>query len=67
VREFPRRLAFVVKLSADADPAHVAGRVEHLESGVSARFEAIEELGAFLVRNLGHEQAEAADQQQDVE
>ena len=48
----PSRLAFVVKLSPDAEPAHLAGRVEHVGSGESARFEAIEELGSFLAFNM---------------
>jgi hypothetical protein len=50
--------AFVVKLSAAEDSARVAGRVEHVASGESARFEALEELGAFLARVFAHEQAE---------
>jgi hypothetical protein len=61
----PSRLAFVVKLSAEAEPVHLAGRVEHVGSGESARFEAIEELSSFLAKILGQEQA--APQQKDVE
>jgi len=65
VIESPTSRAFVVKLSADADPAHVVGRVEHVASGASARFEALEQLGAFMARILGHEQAEAAPRQEE--
>jgi hypothetical protein len=62
-------LAFVVKLSADAEPAHLAGRVEHVGSGESARFEAIEELGSFLAKILGQDQdqGQAAPRQKDVQ
>lgn len=63
----PSHRAFVVKLSAAPDPARVAGRVEHVASGESARFEALEELGAFLARTLAHEQGEADPQQENVE
>jgi hypothetical protein len=63
----PTNRAFVVKLSVDADPAHVVGRVEHVASGASARFEVLDQLGAFMARILGDEQAEADPQQQDVE
>ena len=51
--------AFVIKLSAAEDSAHIAGSVEHVVSGESARFDALEELGVFLARTLAHEQAEA--------
>jgi hypothetical protein len=60
-------LAFVVKLSAGADHPRVAGSVEHVTSGISARFEALEQLGSFMTRIIGHEQDEADPQQQDVE
>jgi hypothetical protein len=56
-----------VKLSADADQAHVAGLVEHVASGTSTRFDALEELGAFMARIVGHEQAEADPEQENVE
>jgi len=59
--------AFVVKLSAAEDPARVAGHVEHVASGKSARFEALEELGAFLAQALAHEQAETDSRQENVE
>jgi len=59
--------AFVVKLSSAEDPACVAGRVEHVASGESARFEALEELGAFLARALAHEKAETDSRQENVE
>ena len=63
----PPHRAFVVKISVDADPAHVAGHVEHVESGTSAQFEELEELGAFLARVLAREQSEAAPEQGNVE
>jgi hypothetical protein len=58
---------FVVKLSAAKDPASVAGRVEHVASGESARFEGLEELGAFLARVLDHELAQIDSRQENVE
>ena len=59
--------AFVVKLSAAEDPVRVAGHVEHVASGESAHFEALEELGAFLARALADEQAEIEPRQENVE
>jgi len=59
--------AFVVKLSLGEDSARVAGRVEHVASGESARFEALDELGAFLARALAREQAEADPQPKNVD
>jgi hypothetical protein len=59
--------AFVVKLSYEADPDHVVGRVEHVASGETARFAALEQLGAFMAGILGREQDEPDPQQQDVE
>ena len=58
--------AFVVKLSAAGDPARVAGHVEHVASGESAHFEALEELGAFLARALARGQAETDPREQNV-
>jgi hypothetical protein len=55
--------AFVVRLTA-ADPAHLAGSVEHVSSGTVARFEAIEDLGAFMAEIIGQRQGEAALEQQ---
>jgi hypothetical protein len=59
----PSKRAFVVKVSAGADSAHIAGRVEHVTSGTSARFEAIEQLGTFIIETLSRE-ADAADARQ---
>ena len=59
--------AFVVKLTASENPARVAGSVEHVASGESAHFEALEELGAFLARPLAHGQAETDPGQENVE
>jgi hypothetical protein len=58
--------AFVVKLSAAEDPVHVTGNVEHVASGKSARFEALEELGAFLARTLAREQGEVDPQPENL-
>ena len=58
--------AFVVKLCAAEDSARVAGRVEHVASGESASFEALEELGAFLVQALARGQAEADPRHENV-
>jgi hypothetical protein len=62
----PPRRAFVVKLSSEACPTHVAGRVEHVESGTSASFEELEELGAFIAEILGQEQPPPPPQQKEV-
>jgi uncharacterized protein (DUF2345 family) len=59
--------AFVVKLSAAEDPVHVSGNVEHVASGKSARFAALEELGAFLARTLTQVQAETDPREENVE
>jgi hypothetical protein len=57
---FLTRRAFVVKLSTDADCAHLTGRVEHIESGQTAHFEALEGLGEFIVQVIDPERDEAA-------
>jgi len=46
----PRERAFVVQLSgaAVAGSSRLSGRVEHVVSGKSARFESLEELLAFV-------------------
>jgi hypothetical protein len=67
VMTLPPRRTFVVKISAEADPVHVVGRVEHVTSGNSARFEAIDELGAFIAEILGQEQSPATPKQGEVE
>ena len=55
--------AFVVRLTA-ADPAHLAGSVEHVSSGTIAQFEAIEQLGAFMAEIIRQRQGDAAHGQQ---
>jgi hypothetical protein len=57
---FPSRRAFVVKLGADADCAHLVGRIEHVESGQTVRFETLEGLGDFLAQVIDLERNEAA-------
>jgi hypothetical protein len=63
----PPRRTFVVKISADADPVHVVGRVEHVTSGNSTRFEAIDELEAFIAETLNQEEVPATPPQEKVE
>jgi hypothetical protein len=48
----PGARAFVVLLHADCDPAaeDVRGRVEHVPSGRTARFESLADLVGFLAR-----------------
>jgi hypothetical protein len=41
-------------IAADADPWRVVGQVEHVTSGTSARFEAIERPGLLLCEILIH-------------
>jgi len=50
----PTDRAFLVQLTAEASPALAAlgGRVEHVSSGRSARFESREELWDFVARIL---------------
>ena len=50
----PVSRAFVVQFSADALPSanRFAGRVEHIESGRSRRFAALDELVAFVTSCL---------------
>jgi hypothetical protein len=63
----PPHRTFVVKISRDADPVHVVGRVEHVTSGNSARFEAVDELGAFIVEILGQEESPVTPQPKEVD
>ena len=50
----PTENAFLVQLAGGVDPAlgELAGRVEHLESGLRARFGSWEELFALFARML---------------
>ena len=60
--------AFVIQLSAAGpDASLVAGRVEHVSSGESVRFEVLDELGSFLTRILAHEQGEADPQPENLD
>ena len=60
--------AFVIQLSATRpNDSPIAGRVEHVSSGQTARFEVLGELGAFLARVLAHEQGEADPQPEDLD
>ncbi|MEW6268822.1 MAG: hypothetical protein AB1689_05940 [Thermodesulfobacteriota bacterium] len=51
----PTDRAFVVQLSAEADPGtrRLSGRVEHVVSGESVRFESLEQLLAFIAGMSG--------------
>jgi hypothetical protein len=50
----PRDRVFVVELGSDADPSQgrLVGRVEHVDSGQSARFTTGEEMNEFFARVL---------------
>ena len=50
----PRRRAFLVQYSSEADPrsGNHSGRIEHVESGRSQRFGSLEELEKFVVEVL---------------
>jgi hypothetical protein len=63
----PSNRTFVVKLSAESDPTHVVGRVEHVTSGDSVGFEALDQLSAFMAEVLRQEQRETASRQEEVE
>ena len=64
----PSNRAFVIQLSrAGPDASLVAGRVEHVSSGQSARFEVLDELGAFLTQILAHGQGEADPQPENLD
>ena len=54
----PRGRAFVIQLSAEAEPVHgsLVGRVEHIESGQSERFASSEAMNEFLARVLREEE-----------
>jgi len=46
----PPERAFVVQLAADASPDGWSGRVEHVVSGRSTHFRALDQLLAFMER-----------------
>jgi hypothetical protein len=46
----PPERAFVVQLAADASPDGWSGRVEHVVSGRSTHFHALDQLLAFMER-----------------
>ena len=55
--------AFVVQLRADTvvEQGHLAGRVEHVVSGQTTDFEALETLLAFMARVLHAERERSAE------
>jgi len=57
----------VVRLSADAGPPQVVGVVEHVASGSTARFEALEELGAFMAQMIAGQRDKADPQTENVD
>jgi hypothetical protein len=54
----PRRRVFVIQFSAEADPGRdrFIGRLEHVESGRSARFVSSQEMKEFIARVLREEE-----------
>jgi len=59
---FPPQRAFVVQLSAAEDSGKpTRGRVEHVVSGRSARFESLEALAEFFGQVLASESTEGGD------
>ena len=54
---------FVIQVRPDADPAHgvLRGRIEHVDSGHSARFQSIEELVSFIAAHIQPAQDESAE------
>ena len=50
--KFPNRRSYVLKLSADASPQAVAGRLENLVTGRQCEFSSAEELLASIVHDL---------------
>ena len=67
-KQLPSENAFLVQLAAEADPAlgAFAGRVEHLESGLRARFSSPDELLALFARMLAQRRG-ASDSQPEME
>jgi hypothetical protein len=57
VSSLPRRRAFLVQYSSDADPG--CGRIEHVESGRSRRFECQQEIEKFVAAVLSEESDES--------
>jgi len=56
--QLPTDRAFVVQLTASTviSREHIAGRIEHVVSGESARFQSLEGLVAFIAHVLGEKQ-----------
>ena len=61
VSSLPRRRAFLVQYSSDADPGRGrhCGRIEHVESGRSRRFECQQEIEKFVAAVLREESDES--------
>ena len=55
----PQR-AFVVQFRSGSGPARFAGRVEHMPSARATHFGSVEELLAFITRNLGEARDEGS-------
>ena len=62
-KPLPSENAFLVQLGEEVDPtlAEFAGRVEHLESGLRARFRSAEELLAQFARMLSERKPKPKD------
>ena len=54
---YPTKRAFVVQIHVAADAVHgeIRGRVEHIVSGQTVRFETVEALVQFIVQVLAAE------------
>jgi hypothetical protein len=50
--KYPNRLAYVLKLRADATPGALAGRIENLVTGRQVEFGSAHELVESIVREL---------------
>lgn len=52
---------FVIQVRPDADPARgiFRGRIEHVDSGQSARFQSLEELASFIAAHIQPAQDES--------
>jgi hypothetical protein len=50
--KYPSRRAYVLKLSADAAPGALAGRLENLVTGKQREFASVEQLIEFITKDI---------------
>jgi hypothetical protein len=50
--KYPSRRAYVLKLSADAAPGALAGRLENLVTGKQREFASMEQLMEFIKKDI---------------